>query len=177
MCSFICPKFILIEILWAEHLFKRKSRLLFIYDDTPEGGGRGARGKFCRNEKDGRYTILNYKVDEPGKGGKIHFFKTASRSDDGGEGGGQRSNIILCNVDDQRWGEGGPIIENKFISHKTSTKGKRERSKLQTGISVPPPPPPPAWRFCEKSEKPSRVWGNQNSHFLWLKCQKMMILL
>ena len=107
MCSFICPKFILIEILWAEHLFKRKSRLLFIYDDTPEGGGRGARGKFCRNEKDGRYTILNYKVDEPGKGGKIHFFKTASRSDDGGEGGGQRSNIILCNVDDQRWGEGG----------------------------------------------------------------------
>ena len=69
---------------WAEHLFKRKSRLLFIYDDTPEGGGRGARGKFCRNEKDGRYTILNYKVDEPGKGGKIHFFKTASRSDDGG---------------------------------------------------------------------------------------------
>ena len=95
MCSFICPKFILIEILWAEHLFKRKSRLLFIYDDTPEGGGRGARGKFCRNEKDGRYTILNYKVDEPGKGGKIHFFTTASRSDDGGGEGGQKSNINL----------------------------------------------------------------------------------
>ena len=43
--------FILIKILWAEHFFKRKSRLLFTYDDTPEGGGRGARGKFCRNEK------------------------------------------------------------------------------------------------------------------------------
>ena len=34
--------------------------------------------------KTGSYTILNYKVDEPGKGGKIHFFTTASRSDDGG---------------------------------------------------------------------------------------------
>ena len=102
MCSFICPKFILIEILWAEHLFKRKSRLLFIYDDTPEGGGRGARGKFCRNEKDGRYTILNYKVDELGKGSKLIFSKPRRGATIGGEGGG-------------------PKIKYKFISLKTST--------------------------------------------------------
>ena len=52
--------------------------------------------------KTGRYTILNYKVDEPGKGGKIHFFKTASRSDDGGGG------IDVENIDqDER---GGTII-------------------------------------------------------------------
>ena len=62
MCSFICPKFILIEILWAEHFFKRKLRLLFIYDDTPEGGGRGARGKFCRNEKDEDWEIYHFKL-------------------------------------------------------------------------------------------------------------------
>ena len=140
MCSFICPKFILIEILWAEHLFKRKSRLLFIYDDTPEGGGRGARGKFCRNEKDGRYTILNYKVDGPGKGGKIHFFKTASRSDDGGEGGGQRSNIILCNVDDQL-----------LTKHQQREKGRGQNCKRE--FLYPRPPPPPCLEILRKIGK------------------------
>ena len=70
-------------------------------------GGRGVNSAGMKKMKTGRYIILNYKVDGPGKGGKIHFFKTASRSDDGGEGVGQRSNIILCNVDDQRWGKGG----------------------------------------------------------------------
>ena len=65
-------------------------------------GGRGVNSAGMKKMKTGRYTILNYKVDELGKGGKIHFFKTASRSDDGGEGGG-------------------PKIKYKFISLKTST--------------------------------------------------------
>ena len=64
-------------------------------------GGRSVNSAGMKKMKTGRYTILNYKVDELGKGGKIHFFKTASRSDDGGEGGG-------------------PKIKYKFISLKTS---------------------------------------------------------
>ena len=55
-------------------------------------GGRGVNSAGMKKMKTGSYTILNYKVDEPGKGGKIHFFKTASRR---GEGGGPKSNINL----------------------------------------------------------------------------------
>ena len=51
-------------------------------------GGRGVNSAGMKKMKTGRYTILNYKVDEPGKGGKIQFFKTASMSDDGVRGGG-----------------------------------------------------------------------------------------
>ena len=59
-------------------------------------GGRGVNSAGMKKMKTGSYTILNYKVDEPGKGGKIHFFTTASRSDDGGgREGGQKSNINL----------------------------------------------------------------------------------
>ena len=36
--------------------------LLFIYDNTLEGGGRGAIGKFCRNEKDEDWEIYHFKL-------------------------------------------------------------------------------------------------------------------
>ena len=55
-------------------------------------GGRGVNSAGMKKMKTGRYTILNYIVDEPGKGGKIHFFKTASRSDDGG---GAKNQILI----------------------------------------------------------------------------------
>ena len=54
-------------------------------------GGRGVNSAGMKKMKTGSYTILNYKVDEPGKGGKIHFFKTAWwRDEGGGEGGGPK---------------------------------------------------------------------------------------
>ena len=65
-------------------------------------GGRGVNSAGMKKMKTGSYTILNYKVDEPGKGGKIHFFTTASRSDDGGGG------IDVENIDqDERGRKGG----------------------------------------------------------------------
>ena len=58
-------------------------------------GGRGVNSAGMKKMKTGSYTILNYKVDEPGKGGKIHFFTTASRSDDGGGERGAKNQTLI----------------------------------------------------------------------------------
>ena len=58
-------------------------------------GGRGVNSAGMKKMKTGSYTILNYKTDEPGKGGKIHFFTTASRSDDGGGERGAKNQILI----------------------------------------------------------------------------------